>query len=560
MGIYGQYAVRQVEYIRKYPRPKNFTGVIIMKSKLVFCIMILSLALSGCAAEKQAEEKTLADAFMESSKGEFAFSEPGIYGPTEGTKRFDGDVVIDSEDVVLRNLDISGSITISPKVGNGDASLESVTADGTLYVMGGGENSVKIKGGVLPIIEINRPDGRVRIYADQESSITTIVVISSANIDTTRVEEIVVSPDGDGTEILIHGSVGGVTVTGAAKIMVDDKAEIEKMAIEPSASGTQVAGGGSVLSARIDADDVRVDTRMDDYYSTSFPKDLYINGNHEEAEHRYDGSQEMTKESWEVGLPWDAEWGEMPDGAWTPESGIPWKAEWGEEPNDDDFDSDNPDAGQSPGEKPIDEPGEEDDSEESSEKPLPDNMDENAFTKDNWEVGMPWDAEWGEAPDDEDVSHENEPGNEETENTEDPGQEEAKAPISFIECRYSLSGGSVEIEISLTRPGEVYYVFEDISVMMGQDYLPSEDQIMAGLNATGGSDGKAIPQMDEDMEIGPEALVRGSISIDEAEKTYHITASPTSSPDGEDPEGGQLSNLHGSFLAIDQDGNRILKQ
>ncbi|HKL10179.1 MAG TPA: hypothetical protein VJ990_01975 [Clostridia bacterium] len=526
-----------------------------MKNKLLFCIVILSLALSGCSADKQVEEKTIADTFMDASDGVFTFDEPGIYGPSEGVKIFDGDLLINSEDVTLRNLSVLGNITISSKVGNGDASLESVSAEGTLMVNGGGENSVKIKSSSLPFIEINRPDGRVRIFADNDTSIVAILIISSANIDTSRVDDILISPEVGGTEIMIHGSVGEITVTGEAKIMLDERAEVEEMQIDPNARGTEVAGEGTILSARIDADDVRMDTNMDDYYSTTFPKAFYVNGIPEEPEHRNYNDHEnsddqmMTKENWEVGLPWDAEWGEMPDGAWTPESGIPWKPEWGVEPNDDDFDSDNPDAGDS---NDFDDPN-----------------GDNVMTKENWEVGLPWDAEWGETPDGAWTPESGipwkpewgeEPNDDDFDSDNPDAEQTSETTFEFLECSYSLSGNSVRMEISLSRPATVYYVFEDISVMMGDGYLPSESQIIAGQNATGGPNGKTLPNMDEDINIGAEALIRGSISVTEAGENYSENASPSSSPEDDAPEDGQIANLHGSFLAVDANGNRILKQ
>jgi hypothetical protein len=263
-------------------------------------------------------------------------------------------------------------------------------------------------------------------------------------------------------------------------------------------------------------------------------------------------------------MPWDTEWGEEPEGAWNNESGIPWKEEWGEEPTDvDEEDNNNNDDDDMItkdmwkvgmpwdmewGEEPTD--ADEENSNNKEENSNDDNDD--MMTKDMWEAGMPWDMEWGEEPTD--VDEENE------ENEEENKIEEVN--FDFIVCDYIATSNpnALVVTVSLTKPGTVYYVFEDISIEFGSSYLPSINQIINGNNAFGNPNPKPEPNSDDEMEFPSEAFVKGAIKVLESNKEYSVTIiGPTFSEMKGEKFMDKPDRSKGSFVAVDNKGNIINK-
>ncbi|WP_283410162.1 hemoblobin-interacting domain-containing protein [Anoxynatronum buryatiense] len=104
------------------------------------------------------------------------FDAPGIYGPSEGTSTTNGNVVISSEDVVLQNQHITGTLLIAESVGVGDVTLNNITVDGDTFIEGGGTESIFINGGEYGnIIVRNTPEGGTRIVATNVEGLEIII-------------------------------------------------------------------------------------------------------------------------------------------------------------------------------------------------------------------------------------------------------------------------------------------------------------------------------------------------------------------------------------------------
>jgi len=58
------------------------------------------------------------------------FDKAGVYGPATGTETISGNVVVTAADVTLRNMVITGDLTIAESVGDGDVYLNGVTVEG----------------------------------------------------------------------------------------------------------------------------------------------------------------------------------------------------------------------------------------------------------------------------------------------------------------------------------------------------------------------------------------------------------------------------------------------
>ncbi|RKP47902.1 S-layer homology domain-containing protein [Cohnella endophytica] len=117
------------------------------------------------------------------NKPDTVFDKAGVYGSTDKTETINGNVVIAVDGVTLQNTIINGDLTIAKEVRDGDVTLKKVTVKGTTHVNGGGENSVHIEDSVLLRIIVDKPSGKVRIVAIGATTVTDVIVNTSAKIE-----------------------------------------------------------------------------------------------------------------------------------------------------------------------------------------------------------------------------------------------------------------------------------------------------------------------------------------------------------------------------------------
>lgn len=123
----------------------------------------------------RAEAVTLFDHFIQS-----LISKPSVY-----SKDVIGNVVVNSPDVILKDMKISGDLYIAQGVGEGEVTLNNVEIAGTVHVYGGGEhsiifNNVDVKGALV----VNRYEGKVRILATGSTSVSVTILESGAMLVT----------------------------------------------------------------------------------------------------------------------------------------------------------------------------------------------------------------------------------------------------------------------------------------------------------------------------------------------------------------------------------------
>ena len=66
------------------------------------------------------------------------------------TQDIEGNLVVNSKDVVLKDMVITGNLYLAEGIGKGDVVLEEVTVKGKVFVEGGGENSIKFNNCTFP--------------------------------------------------------------------------------------------------------------------------------------------------------------------------------------------------------------------------------------------------------------------------------------------------------------------------------------------------------------------------------------------------------------------------
>lgn len=152
----------------------------------------------------------------------------------EYTGDVDGSAVINTDQVTLKDMTISGDLIIAEGVGDGHVVLDNVTVDGKLIVRGGGENSVIIKGdSKIDNISVERIDGAVRVAVEGNASVNAVLI------------------DNGGQDVKIEGTVDTVNVasanvnvdiTGAAKdINVADTAKNATITVTSTATADNVS-------------------------------------------------------------------------------------------------------------------------------------------------------------------------------------------------------------------------------------------------------------------------------------------------------------------------------
>ncbi|MFC5404381.1 DUF4838 domain-containing protein [Cohnella soli] len=118
---------------------------------------------------------------------EVVYSQAGTYGPASGTQSITGDVTISVPGVTLRNMKITGNLTVAEGVGEGDVFLDNVTVKGTTTVKGGGANSVHLKNVNLNILRIEKTSTGVRIVLEGTTTVVQVIVASGVGTGTTIV-------------------------------------------------------------------------------------------------------------------------------------------------------------------------------------------------------------------------------------------------------------------------------------------------------------------------------------------------------------------------------------
>ncbi|MEG1870035.1 MAG: hypothetical protein RR205_04215, partial [Oscillospiraceae bacterium] len=88
-------------------------------------------------------------------------------------------VNISAKDVKLSNKTINGNLTITKDVGTGNVDLTNIDVKGTIYVYGGGQNSIDFRNVTATKMVVDKKkDGRVRLVASGKTDIPLIEALS----------------------------------------------------------------------------------------------------------------------------------------------------------------------------------------------------------------------------------------------------------------------------------------------------------------------------------------------------------------------------------------------
>ena len=195
----------------------------------------------------------------------------GLYNKAgEYSSDSDGDVIINTSSVTLKDMEISGNLIIAEGVGEGEVTLDNVNIKGNTIVKGGGKNSVyfnnvTVEGSLI----VNKVGGDLRIVVTGTSSVSVAVLDSGAILVTKDligggIEKVVIPANiADGQNVVLQGNfntvennAAGITLKATGKIdnlILNEKttvigdATVNKVTTAPSAesviNGKVVSGG-----------------------------------------------------------------------------------------------------------------------------------------------------------------------------------------------------------------------------------------------------------------------------------------------------------------------------
>ncbi len=167
---------------------------------------------------------------------------------------YKGNVLINTDAVVLRNTKVNGNIIVADGVGRGEATLENVKLTGSMLVRGGGENSIIIKGNSeVPNMVVSTVNGIISIKALGGAKVDTVYVDDGCD-DVIIVGNIKNLNIGEGVNVnTANATIDNVYINGAnSTFTVSEDSYVKNVIIDSKAEGSKLNVDGKVGHVSID--------------------------------------------------------------------------------------------------------------------------------------------------------------------------------------------------------------------------------------------------------------------------------------------------------------------
>ena len=105
-------------------------------------------------------------------------SAPGIY-----ESRVDGNLIINSTDVTLKNMIVNGNLLLAEGIDEGSVVLQGVTVTGSVIIKGGGSHSINISNSKLNRVVVDKRGEPVRVAITEESNIQEMHVMQRSILE-----------------------------------------------------------------------------------------------------------------------------------------------------------------------------------------------------------------------------------------------------------------------------------------------------------------------------------------------------------------------------------------
>jgi hypothetical protein len=208
-------------------------------------------------------------------------NKPGTY-----KGNINGNLVVNTKDVILENMVIKGDLYLTEGIGNGNVTLNNVKVSGRTIIKGGGENSIVLNNTAISgSLIIIKKDGKIRVVASGSSEINNIILNSGAkleesgltgsgfgNVDVIQLapgQQVTLEGDFDSLDIeadgvkanIPDGSVGMIKIkegTNGSKLEIGSSASVKKLVANDDVA---ITGGSRIESADINSNGVVIDKK-----------------------------------------------------------------------------------------------------------------------------------------------------------------------------------------------------------------------------------------------------------------------------------------------------------
>ncbi|MFD2700863.1 carbohydrate binding domain-containing protein [Paenibacillus shunpengii] len=103
---------------------------------------------------------------------------PGTY-----ESNVEGNLVVRSTDITLRNMTVNGNLLLTEGIGEGTVTLDGVTVTGSVIITGGGSQSIDIRDSKLQQVNVNKAFGTVRVNIEGTSVVDEMTIKRQATVE-----------------------------------------------------------------------------------------------------------------------------------------------------------------------------------------------------------------------------------------------------------------------------------------------------------------------------------------------------------------------------------------
>ncbi|WP_408891991.1 carbohydrate binding domain-containing protein [Paenibacillus taichungensis] len=147
------------------------------------------------------------------------------YAPGTYESNVNGNLVVRSSDVMLRNMTVNGNLLLAEGIGEGTVTLHGVTVKGSVIIKGGGSHSVDIRDSKLQQVIVNKTFGSVHVNIEGNSEVDEMTVMRKATVGLSKesvIDRLIVNSSARHTRIDAKGKIKLLNVK-AGTVLVNGK-------------------------------------------------------------------------------------------------------------------------------------------------------------------------------------------------------------------------------------------------------------------------------------------------------------------------------------------------
>ncbi|HAN10769.1 MAG TPA: hypothetical protein DCP90_09200 [Clostridiales bacterium] len=164
---------------------------------------------------------------------------------TYEAKTIEGNLIVNKENVILKNITIKGNLYLAEGIGEGNVDLDNVKVEGKTFINGGGEHSITFNNTTLGEVVIYKQNGKIRVVSKGTTTVGTTTLNSGANLEENgnqgtgfgQVEIMIAKP---GETIKFDGDFESVDIETDVKVEVNGDTQIQKLQVTEQAQKADI--------------------------------------------------------------------------------------------------------------------------------------------------------------------------------------------------------------------------------------------------------------------------------------------------------------------------------